>query len=225
LDARAHGLYGSLYLNLSDAFREALSRPFKVLVRLDTDALVCGSNFESKALEAFAADEHLGSLGSFRVGYNREGERDRGWAKRQLLRSLAVHAVTKPRQAFMISRLIFRARKHGYKLGDGIMGGAAIYRFEALAELEAANLLGRVELAATGLHEDYIFGLCLFSLGWQLGEFGDRYDDLPMGVDWKGLPASPAELIERGKSIVHSTKSFETMDERSIRDEFRAART
>lgn len=124
----------------------------------------------------------------------------------------------------MFAGLLQRARKEGYQLGDSIQGGAAIYRYEALLALEKNGLLGRAELAATGLQEDYIFGLCLFSIGYHLGEFGNKFDDLPMGVDWRALPAAPQELMALGKSIIHSTKTFEAMDEQAIRNEFRSAR-
>jgi hypothetical protein len=224
LDARAHGAFGYLYLNLSDGFREALKQPFRILVRLDTDALISGSDFEAKAESCFQLDQHLGSLGSFRIGYNRIGIRDRSWAKRQILIFLALRSWTKPRAGLMVFTLLLRARRHGYRLGDAIMGGAAVYRYEAVAALDQAELLGRPELAETGLQEDYIFGFCLLSMGYQLGEFGNEYDDLPMGVNWIGLPASPAELLQHGKSIIHSTKSFGAMDEEAIRKEFRAAR-
>jgi hypothetical protein len=222
--AGAHGLLGSLYLNLSDGFKEALTQPFQVLVRLDTDALISGSDFEIKAIKTFNADPSVGSLGSFRVGYNCIGIRDTTWAKRRLLTYLATRGWRKPRQAQLILGLLRRARKHGYKLGDSIMGGAAVYRYDAVVALDESGLLGRPELAEIGLQEDHLFGLCLLSLGFQLGEFGNQYDDLPMGVDWKGLPAAPSELIELGKSIIHSTKRFEAMDERTIRQEFRSAR-
>ncbi len=224
VEARARGVFGGLYLNLSDGFKEALTRPFRILVRLDTDALIAGSDFEVKAIELFDSDPHLGSLGSFRVGYDRIGVRNAGWAKRRILLYLAVRAWTNPRAAHKFVGLLLRARKHGYMLGDSIQGGAAIYRYEAVAALDENGLLGRAELFRTGLQEDYIFGLCLYSIGYQLGEFGNRYDDLPMGVDWRTLPAAPQELLELGKSIIHSTKNFETMDEQAIRNEFRSAR-
>jgi hypothetical protein len=222
--ATAHGLFGSLYLNLSSGFREALSQPFRILVRLDTDALIAGDDFEKKALESFQSDRRLGSLGSFRIGYNRVGIRDTSWAKQRILVFFALRSWSRPRATLMIARLLARARRNGYKLGESIMGGAVVYRHEAIAALDEAGLLGRAELTATRLQEDQIFGLLLLSLGYQLGEFGDRYDDLPMGVQWRGLPASPEELVERGKSIIHSTKNFESMDEESIRSEFRSAR-
>lgn len=224
LEARARGVFGGLYLNLSDGFKEALTQPFRILVRLDTDALISGSDFEVKAIDSFNSNPHLGSLGSFRIGYNRIGVRNTHWAKQRILIYLTVHAWIKPRAARMIVGLLRRARKHGYKLGEAIMGGAAVYRYEALVALDEYDLLGRAELAGTGLQEDYIFGLCLFSIGFQLGEFGDKFDDLPMGVDWGALPAAPKELMELGKSIIHSTKKFESMDEHAIRNEFRSAR-
>jgi hypothetical protein len=224
VQAPAHGLFGNLYLNLSAGFIEALKQPFRILVRLDTDALIAGDDFESKAIDSFQADRRLGSLGSFRIGYDRIGIRDTSWAKRRILVFFAFRSWSRPRAAIMIARQLARARKNGYKFGESIMGGAVIYRREAIVAMSEAGLLGRAELTAIGLQEDHIFGLCLLSLGYELGEFGDKYDELPMGVHWKGLPASPKELMERGKSMIHSTKSFESMDEESIRSEFRSAR-
>lgn len=222
--AAAHGLFGSLYLNLSSGFKEALSQPFKILVRLDTDALIAGNDFEKKAVDCFQADHSLGSLGSFRIGYDRVSTRDLSWAKRRFLVFFALRSWKSPRAALLIAGLLVRSRRHGYKLGEAIMGGIAIYRYEAVAAMDDAGLLGRRELSVVGLQEDHVFGLCLLSLGYHLGEFGDRDDDLPMGVHWIGLPASPTELLQRGKSMIHSTKGFETMDEASIREEFRSVR-
>ena len=85
LQAHAHGVSGSLFLNLSDGFREALTRPFRILVRLDTDALIAGSDFEAKAIKLFDTDQRLGSLGSFQIGYDCIGTRNRQWAKWQIL--------------------------------------------------------------------------------------------------------------------------------------------
>jgi len=136
----------------------------------------------------------------------------------------ATRAWRNPSSALKVAQLIRRARQHGYKLGESIMGGAAVYRYEALEALQRSNLLGNRELAGIGMHEDHIFGLCLFAIGYHLGEFGNKFDDLPMGVDWSGLPASPEELMELGKSIIHSTKKFQTMDEQTIRTKFRSVR-
>jgi hypothetical protein len=211
-------------MNLSDGFREALTQPFRILLRLDTDALISGSDFEAKALERFNSDQRLGSLGSFRVGYTTVGTRNARWAKQRIVLYFALRAWFKPRAALEVARILRKAHRGGYVLGDSIMGGAAVYRYEAVRAMEENQLLGRAELAETGLQEDYIFGMCLLAAGFHLGEFGNRFDDQPMGVDWRTLPAAPSELIRLGKSIIHSTKCFEKMDENSIRDEFRMAR-
>jgi hypothetical protein len=224
VEAKVHGLFGNLYLNLSDGMREALTRPFRILIRLDTDALIAGSDFESKAVCCFTADERLGSLGSFRVGYDTVGIRNRNWAKRRILVYVFLRAWRHPRAGMTVVKHLVRARKHGYKFGESIMGGAAVYRREAVEALDDQGLLGCSDLAAIGVHEDHLFGLCLFSAGYRLGEFGNRNDDLPMGVDWRSLPAEPAELIRLGKSIIHSSKRFGSLDEAAIRAQFRAAR-
>jgi hypothetical protein len=222
--ARAPGVLGGLYLNLSEGFVEALTQPFRILVRLDTDALIAGSDFESKAVAAFDSDPHLGSLGSFRIDFSGQGVRNARWAKSRFFIYFALRAWGHPRSARVVVSLIRRARKRGYKLGGSIMGGAAVYRYEAVEALKEANLLGRSELAGIGVHEDHIFGLCLFATGFTLGEFGNRFDNLPMGVKWKGLPASPNELLALGKSIIHSTKVFQGTDESEIRRQFQLAR-
>ena len=97
LETQVHGLFGNLYLNLSRGFEEALAQPFRILIRLDTDGLIAGSDFERKAEERFQSSRRLGSLGSFRIGYDRQGTRDRSWAKRQILKFLVTRAVTRPR--------------------------------------------------------------------------------------------------------------------------------
>jgi hypothetical protein len=222
--ARVRGVFGGLYLNISEGFEEALTQPFRILIRLDTDALIAGSDFESKALALFDTDSRLGSLGSFRINFSGVGVRNQRWARRRIITYLAFRAWTEPRAAHMVISLLRAAHKQGYKVGESIMGGAAVYRYEAIEALEKANLLGRAELAGIGVHEDHIFGLCLFATGFTLGEFGNRFDDLPMGVKWKGLPADPNELLALGKSIIHSTKGFEGTDESEIRRQFQLAR-
>ena len=223
-EARAPGVFGGLYLNLSEGFKEALAQPFRILVRLDTDALIAGSDFESKALALFDSDPHLGSLGSFRVSFSGVKVRNQRWARLRIITYFALKAWRKPRAGQTVVSLLRRARKHGYKFGESIMGGAAVYRYEAVAALDEAGLLGRAELAEIGVHEDHFFGLCLFATGFTLGEFGNKFDNLPMGVSWRGLPADPKELLALGKSIIHSTKGFHGTDEGAIRREFQVAR-
>jgi len=63
------------------------------------------------------------------------------------------------------------------------MNGAALYRDKAIKAWDANRLLGRVELADVGLQKDYILDVCLLSIGFRLGDFGNRFNDLPVSVD------------------------------------------
>jgi hypothetical protein len=88
------------------------------------------------------------------------------------------------------------------------MGGAAVYRYEAVEALEKANLLGRAELAGIGVHEDHIFGFCLSPLALRSVSSETGLTTCRWELSGKGLPADPNELLALGKSIIHSTKGF-----------------
>jgi hypothetical protein len=122
--------------------------------------------------------------------------------------------------AARVGQLIGRALRHGYELGESVLGGACLYSHRGLSALSRAGLLGDRALARTGLEEDHIFALALRSLGFDFAGFGSRHDDLPMGVKWIGLPASPEELISKRKAIIHSTRTWNDLDEAAIREIF-----
>jgi hypothetical protein len=207
-------------MHLSEAFRVALQQPFSILLRLDTDALLIGDDYRLQAARALADDPSIGAFGSFRRGFD-GGERSREWARRQLLMRTVAAFVLSPRSFGRLLTLMAKAKVNGYAFGDAVLGGACIYSYQGIRALADNNMLGCKALAWTHLEEDHIFGLCLYACGMRLMDFGWREDDLPMGVKHKGLPASPAELVERRKSIVHSTKYFGSLDEAEVRATFR----
>ncbi len=217
------GTHGALYLSLSAGFKAALHQPFDVLLRLDTDALIAGSGYEARAAEYFAKHPRTACLGSHRTSYD-GGVRSFAWARRQLARYLVRAAVRHPRSAAHVGVLVGRAIRHGYEPGEGVMGGACLYSQRAVCALSRAGLLSDHALARTGLEEDHIFALAPRSLGFEFDEFGSRDDDLPMGVKWIGLPASPEELISKGKQIIHSTRAWDGLDEAAIREIFASYR-
>ncbi|RZK87714.1 MAG: hypothetical protein EOO62_38780 [Hymenobacter sp.] len=59
--------------------------------------------------------------------------------------------------------------------------------------------------------------------GLQLGDLA--IGDLPFGVAWVGLPASPETLELANKKIIHSTRSWQDMKEADIRQYFKDRRT
>jgi hypothetical protein len=222
IEAVAHGTFGALYLNLCEGFRTALREAFDVLLRIDTDALVAGE-FTEVVHDYFTKHPKIGSLGSYRMAWHNE-PRSFSWAALRLLRSMTLYAPRHPRTALAAAATTARAKHHGYTLGENIMGGVAVYSHRAVAALGDAGFLPRRALAGTVLQEDQIFALALRSIGFGLADFGTAHDDLPFGVKYVGLPAHPDVLLAKGKALIHSTKSYEDLNERQIRAIFAAAR-
>ena len=218
------GLEGQLYRRLSLGFREALRQPFDLLLRLDTDAVLLGGTFAERATRIFTENPRIGALGSYRRNYDGT-PRSYSWPAWRIRRMLTAEARRDPARALRIGRLVLRAHRHGgYVRGEFIQGGATIYSAAAIRALERAGLLDDKRVARSGMQEDHIFGLCLRSLGFEMLDFGTAYDDLPFGLTWQGLPASPEELVGAGKEIIHSTKSFGPREEPEIRAVFLEAR-
>lgn len=218
------GWQGELYRSLSLGFREALSEPFDVLLRMDTDALLLGGTFADRASRLFASDPRLGALGVYRTDYDGRSRSYSAPAYRLRL-MLTKEARSDPSRTVRVGTLLARAYAHrGYQRGQFVLGGATLYSPAVISALGRAGLLDDPRLGRTRMGEDHIFGLCMSALGFAMRDYGTAADDLPFGATWKGLPASAEELLARGKEIVHSTKSHEDQDEGTVREIFRRAR-
>jgi len=223
VDVNGMGLAGGLYGSLSTGFKEALKKPFDILLRLDTDALVANDRFIGDATEYFAANPRVGALGSYRFGYLGT-RRSHAQPRKRLLWEMSGGLITSPRLALHLQSLTVRALVHGYTLGESIMGGVTVYSRAAVEALEASGALDDDLVVSSALQEDHLFALWLRSLNFELADFGSVHDDLPFAVKHKGLAVSPESIIGRQKSLVHSTKYFENMDEAEIREIFSAHR-
>lgn len=221
--AGARPLHGGLYYNLSKAFRHALERyDFAVLLRLDDDALVIGDGAEAEAIAAFAAAPRVGCLGSYRRTCT-GAARDFAPAREALRSELSFAAAARhPRRWRLLRRWRAQARRHGYEDGEHCLGGAAFYSRDCLRALAAGGFLERRELLGSSLGEDHLFGLMVRAAGFENADFATA--GRPLGLAWRGLPASPAELIGMGKKIVHSVKVWGELDQAAVRDEFRRLR-
>jgi hypothetical protein len=218
------GLGGQLYRRLSLAFREALREPFDVLLRFDTDAVLLGRTFVERAERLFAESPQIGALGAYQRNYDGT-PRSYSYPAWRIRRMLTAEARHDPTRALRVGNLVLQAYWKGrYVRGEFVQGGATIYSSLAIRALELGGLLDDGRLARSEMQEDHIFGLCLRSLGFEMLDFGTADDDLPLGVTWRGLPASPEELVAAGKEIIHSTNFFGDRDEREIRSVFLEAR-
>lgn len=222
IEVASNGLAGGLFATLGVGFSSALTEPFDVLLRLDTDALVTAAAFADQAATVFAGAPAVATLGSHRLSY-RGDNRAFGLVRNKLIREAYLGYNDLP-LARRLRQLIRQARRNGYELGESVMGGAAVYSRAGIESLHGHGFLTDPVLSRSTLQEDHLFALALYSLGFAIQDFGTAHDSLPMGVKHRGLPASPLDLMTKGKSLVHSTKFFEDMDEAIIREQFRTGR-
>jgi len=214
-----YGLYGGLYKALSLAFLYAHTIfDFRVLVRMDIDALMIGSGLSDDAIRVFEANPKIGLLGT----YLNSGE-GVAWPHQQLKRQ--THPVMLARdleRTALLRRLNTMAQANGYQPGEHVLGGVVVYNPALIDKLAHHNLLLREELRRSKLQEDHIFALLCKAVGMELGQFSDAAH--PMGIAWRGLPASPEQLVYENKKIIHSTRFWRDQNEQQIRAFFRARR-
>ncbi len=220
---RNNGLHGGLYLSLSLAYLHAYKNyDFKVLLRIDTDALVIGEEPEEDAIDFFARHPDAGIIGRYRYGTQPDVD-DGHWSKEQMIQgSRRKNLFRDPMLFFSLRRLLRQARANGFKLGDYIFGGSYFMSAECVRRLAERNLLLRKELGRSSLEEDHIFGLLAKAVGLELADFDSG--ELPMGMEHKGLPYAPHDLVAKKKKVIHSTRRWENLGEEEIRKFFREIR-
>ncbi len=221
---RNHGRNGGLYLTLSLGYLHACEHyDFKVLLKLDTDALVIGETPERDAGEFFAEHPEVGIIGLFSHGTQNDPH-NHHWSKFQMRNESGLTGLLRdPRLFFDLRLLLYRARSNGFKRGDYIFGGAYFMSPECVRKLAHAGALSKDSLGRSLLEEDHIFGLLVKSVGVDMADFalGNR----PMAMEWKCLPDSPEQLVENKKKIIHSTRKWNDLGEAEIRKILRQLRS
>jgi hypothetical protein len=195
-------------------------------LKLDTDALVIAP-FERQLREAFASDPSLGVVGAFdrsSTGGRRDWSRWPGIIRRT---TWPLRLVPRPKRGVVLVSHADRARARAtieaasrnpaYSLGAHCLGGA--YAVSAALLAHASDWVVGPWVAAH-LGEDIVLGLLCGAAGLRMGNLvapGEAF-----GVTWKDLPAAPAELVDRGYSIVHSVKDGRYGTEAELRAWFRS---
>lgn len=216
------GWNARIWLNVAIGYRHAVSTAtFDVLLRLDADALMIGPGLVEAAAERFARDQRIGMLGSSRLGMD-GGARDLSWPAAALKRECGLRGLNRPVMRRGLRALRREARKHGYEDGEHALGAAYLQPGAAVRAIADRGWLELAGLERTSLADDHLFGLMTVAAGFRIAEFGGPDDPLALG--WKTLPASPAELLARGKLATHSARGWADLDEREVRAQFRRAR-
>jgi hypothetical protein len=188
-------------------------------LRIDDDALVIDTGYEDDAIRHFDENPNIGLLGSYKttcMGHIRDFS-----PPARILEHEISHlgASADPARCLTLRNLVSLAENNGYRRGENCLGAACFFSKRALDDIRARGFLGRDDLARSRLSDDHLLSLIVIAAGYSIGDFATQ--GLPLGLAWRGLPASPAELIAMKKKIVHSVRSCGAMDERSVRAEFK----
>ena len=220
---KAMGGWAGLYITLSIAYKHALDHfRFKALLKLDTDALVIGSKPEAAALLLFRNHPQVGIAGQYPLEYNGEPW-DIEWPRRRILNGTTTWKfIRRPYSNWYLRKLFLKARSNGYEAGESVFGGAYFMNELYLEKLLKEGMLPEYKLKTANLGEDHLFALLACATGFTLGNLSSP--GMPFACAWKGLPASPDQLYNEGKKIIHSTRSWQHMKEQEIREWFRNKR-
>lgn len=224
INIKSNGLGGGLYITLSLAFKHAVENyRFKTLLRIDTDALVIGLNPQLDAEELFKSNPNIGLGGLYKSGIEivdfNNNVFDNRWPRNYLYDITCTWKVFKrPIANIALRRHFIKAFANGYEIGENIFGGAYFLSESLLIAMYEAELLPDYKLKNSRMEEDHIFSILAKSLNFDIGDMGSG--ELPFGVFWKKLPASPEELVLRKKKVIHSTRSWKDMNEYDIRRYF-----
>jgi hypothetical protein len=124
-----------------------------------------------------------------------------------------------PRRWAALRGLRAKARANGYEDGAHCLAAACFFSRSALLAMKEQRMLGRAELISSRLGDDHLLGLLVMAAGFAMDDFAT--EGLPLALSFRGLPGPPDVLVRMGKTIVHSVKHHEDMDQGAIRAAFR----
>jgi hypothetical protein len=198
-----------------------------MVTKIDTDSLVIAP-FAAKLMSAFEAAPGVGLFGSYDVGCNGRKRSFHTWAKPVRIAASRVqlkgrHSRLAVGRAAKARTIIRDARRSGYVWGEHALACAfAIDRSTYMSWASDDVLADPTVFMGTGLGVDPVVGILVRRSGKRLASLVGKGD--PFGVAWRGLPMTPAELLARGHSIIHSVKNDRDWSEESIRAFFGARR-
>jgi len=225
---KVSGTLAKLYVNLSIAFKYAIDNyTFDALMKIDDDALVIGESPEKEVIQLFKENPKVGIAGMHVYGQyplDFAGNKwDNNYARTTILVGTCTWKLLKrPFVNLALRKLVLKAFYNGYEIGEYIFGGTYFFSEDFIEKLDKAGYLPLYKIRNAILADDHIFSLLAKVVGLEFGDLATG--DLPLGLWWKELPASPEMLLQRKKKIIHSTRKWENMNEDDIRDYFKKLR-
>ncbi len=220
------GKQSGLYFSLCSGIKHAIEKyDFKVLLRMDDDALVTGKEPEIEAMEYFNNYPKVGILGSYKMDWQntkRSFLPPRKQIQIELNPLWRIYNFFRKRKTNSIEPAVTLAVKHGYELGEHILGGVYFMSRALIDKLNAAGQMPSQHFVGSKLEEDHIFGILTYSVNMRLGDFVTA--NYPMCLKWKGMPTSPQNVLKLGKKVVHSTRYYLDLPEKEVRAIFKKSR-
>ena len=213
---------GGLWLKMAYAFRYVLSNiPCDFVLRIDADALLIGPGLD-EVLGSALSEPGQGVAGCCRVTWD-GGRRDFSPAARILAaETRGPRSWRQPALRKALRPLIRLADANGYEPGEHALGCVVGVRFDLLREWQARGWLDDRRFLPTRLGDDHLLGLVARAAGYGIADIGGPGG--PLAVKWKGLPASPPDLMASGAMAIHSVRASGEWNEARIRGYFRQAR-
>jgi hypothetical protein len=218
------GTMGGLYVSLCNAFRYALDNyDFKLILKLDTDALLTGGAPEKDALALVGKFPLTAIAGQYPLDYD-GNPWDIGFPRDRILNGTTTwKGIKRPFANLVLRKHYLLALQNGYRTGESVFGGSYYISRTFVQKLREQNMLPDRRLRTLNLGEDHLFGLLAKTVGMELHSLSGKGQ--PFACAWKGLPASPQQLWNEGRKIIHSTRKWQNMNEEQIREYFRSKRT
>lgn len=228
---RGHWWSGGLCMAMLDALLWiARECPCRGVLRLDSDALVINP-FAHQLVDLFEADPLVGMVGNCDSPTGEPTPTGHNLTALLYWRSKPVSHDREQRKIIVslwgwrrrIRRLIRRAVRNGYPLGDWCQGGAYAVSPTFLARLREDPTFARPrDFLHLDFCEDVLMILIVHAVGLRV-----HYTTGPSRLfasKWKGLYDVPAALARAGHGVIHSVKDHGDAKEADTRAFFRARR-
>jgi hypothetical protein len=200
-------------LGLEWAYRQV--HPAFVL-KIDTDALIVAP-FSSKIQEFFDHHSNVGVVGSYKRYPTGERVIDEGWIKQisQMKRLFWTYWRQEYSPAFRQAlwgdgayarRWVKRALCRGYESGEHCQGGAYAVSHSCLELMHREQVFeNKGKWTDIRIPSDMMVGIVARGLDMEMADL--NFPGQPFAVQYKGLPYSPPNIVERGYSIIHSIEN------------------
>lgn len=231
---KGEGLLGGGCEGLVTGFAHVLEHTRATfLVKLDTDALVVGP-FVERIATLFERHPEAGMLGTAERECDGQPFSHAPWD--EVTRKLAARVsirLWQPRRGNLgefvnvalvgararVRDTILAARARGYRWGEHCLGGAYALHLDVLRNARRAGYLESPrDYRDLPLGEDVLGGIFTLAAGRRVMR-ANRIGE-PFGCQYRGLPALPDEIVERGYALIHSVKNDDRLLEGQIRDYF-----